>query len=277
MPQVSVIIPTYNRAQLIRETLSSVFAQTFRDFEVIVIDDGSTDDTLDVLNEYSNGIELYRISHSGQAAARNIGLQRSSSEYVAFLDSDDIWDVRFLEAMTRVLGNSPGAGFAFCDYGTFDERGIIRESFLPTEHKIRGDIFARLLQVNFICTGALLIRRTCFDEIGGFDPQLPVVEDWDLWLRLARKFMAEYEDEPLLRIRLNPFNLSRNPLIVYPLNLRVLEKLKHEFPVEARRYRPILLQQSRQFHLALANYFRVHRQPLPALKHLALLVSARFL
>lgn len=277
MPQVSVIIPTYNRAHLIRETLESVTAQTHHDFHVIVVDDGSTDDTPDVLRDYSNCIEYHRISHSGQSAARNIGLERSSGEYIAFLDSDDVWDNRFLEVMTQALDNSSGAGFAFCDYGTFEEGGVIQETFLPKGHKVQGDIFAHLLQVNFLCTGALLIRRVCFDEIGGFDPDLPLVEDWDLWLRLARKFKAKYIDEPLLHIRLNPLNPSRNPLGVYPLNLRVLEKMRRDFPDETRRFRPILQRQSQHFHLALANYFRVHRRPLPALKHIALMVSARFL
>ncbi len=276
MPRVSVIIPTFNRAHLLGATLESVRAQTFADYEIILVDDGSTDDTSAQFKNSRDPIRYLQTTHAGQGVARNFGMASARGEYIAFLDSDDLWHARFLEKMTAALEANQSVGLVYCDYATFDSSGIIAPAYLPPEHKLRGNIFPTLLESNFISTGALLIRRECFERVGGFDASLPLVEDWDLWLRLARLYGAQYVDEPLAQIRIDLSHTSRNPEMIYRLNLRVLAKLRREFPQDAKRFRLTLRGQNARFHGALAAYFRRSRRPLPACKHLLLMLAARF-
>lgn len=277
MPRISVIIPTFNRAGLIVETVESVWAQTMSDYELIVVDDGSTDDTQQSLVAWDGRIVSRRIEHAGQGAARNAGLEIAKGEHVAFLDSDDLWQPSFLEKASGALDRNPNAGFAYCDYATFDEHGIIRTADMPPRYKLGGHLFGELLESDFICTGAILVRRVCFDQVGGFDPRLVPVEDWDMWLRLARRYDAVYLDEPLARIRTSTSNPSRNPAVVYPLNLEVLAKLRREFPDDARVFRPVMRRQAAYFHRALAKYSAANRRPLALLRHLGLMLAAQYL
>jgi len=273
---VSVIIPTFNRAGLLRETLASVCAQTAAPFEILVIDDGSTDETAAMLAREFPPVTVHRIAHAGQGAARNVGIAHARGDAIAFLDSDDVWDARFVECMRAALDASPRAGFAYCDYALFDGARTLRENNVLPEHQLRGDVFPKLLETNFLCTGALLIRRECFARVGGFDPTLPPVEDWDLWLRLARRYPAEYVAASLVRIRVNALHASRNPQIIYARNLQLLDKLRREFPDDARRFRTLLRRHTQNFHWALATSFRVQGQRLRALKHYAHFVGAHF-
>ncbi len=277
MPRVSIIIPTYNRAHLIRETLDSVFAQTFHDFETIIVDDGSEDDTAHVLADLQARITYRQIPHAGASAARNAGMEIARGEFIAFLDSDDLWDARFLEKMTAVLDAASSAGFAYCDYATFDQRGIIQVAYLPSQHKIRGYLFPQLLECDFISTGALLIRRACLARVGEFDLRLKVAHDWDMWLRLARQFDAEYVDEPLARIRIDSRGLSQDTAAIHADNLQVLSKVRRELMGGDRRLRPIIRQNIAANHYALSKYFRITRRLLPTLKHYGLMIAAKFL
>jgi glycosyltransferase involved in cell wall biosynthesis len=277
MCRVSVIIPTYNRAGLILETLGSVLAQTFDDYEILVVDDGSEDNTEKALADLKQRIIYRRIRHAGASAARNVGLAMARGEYIAFLDSDDLWNARFLEKMAGTLDAAASAGFVYCDYATFDEQSIVKAAHLPPEYKIHGDLFARLVESDFISTGALLIRQECLRQVSGFDPRLAIAHDWDLWLRLAQRYNAEYVDEPLVKIRIHSQALSRNAQVIYADNLQVLDKLQREPSPDAQRLRPILRQQTARFHRELASYFRRANRPWPTLKHLVLMVGARFL
>lgn len=275
--RVSVIIPTFNRAKLLRETLASVMAQTIAPFEILVIDDGSTDNTCEMLAREFPNVCVHPISHAEQGAARNVGIAQARGDAIAFLDSDDVWETRFIEHMTNALLNFPRVGFVYCDYALFKGERVLRANNLRAEEKLGGDIFPNLLESNFLCTGALLIRRECFTRAGLFDETLPPVEDWDMWLRLARQFQAEYVDAALVRIREDPTHASRNPQIIYTRNLQLVAKLQREFPEEARRYARQLKQHTANFHYALATFFRTQLQPLPALKHYAQFARARFL
>jgi glycosyltransferase involved in cell wall biosynthesis len=277
MPRVSVIIPTYNRAGLIRQTIDSIWAQTVCDYEIVVVDDGSTDSTMAVLSGLGRALMLRRIEHSGQSAARNAALEIASGDLVAFLDSDDSWEPQFLEKMIRALDASPRLGFVYCDYSTFGENGVIREKDTTVDHKIEGRLFAPLLESCFISMGTVLIRRECLRHVGGFDTDLSSSEDWDMWLRLALQYDAGYVDEPLVRIRVSEHSPSRIPTNVYPLNLRVLAKLKREFPAETLPLDPLIRGQIARSHLALARHFGRRHKPLPLIKHLGLMLAARYL
>ncbi len=274
MADISVIIPAYNRGALIGPTLDSVRAQSYPDYELIVVDDGSTDDTIDRIlaaarsDQNAPPLVLLTIPHSGAGAARNAGLGQATGQYIAFLDSDDVWDPCFLEEMHAKLGRHPDAGFVYCDYGTFDQEGIKRRRNLFPEQKIAGNLFAALLEEDFLCTGALLFRRECFDRAGLFDSTLSVSEDWDMWLRIAQSMSAICLDEPLVRIRLDSGHASRNPEVIYTLNLRVLAKIRRLFPESHRRARPRIRRQQMRFHRALADYYRSNGQWRRAARHL---------
>ncbi|MGE5263499.1 MAG: glycosyltransferase family A protein, partial [Acidobacteriota bacterium] len=140
--KISVIIPTFNRRPLLAETLASVFDQTWGDFEIIVVDDGSEDDTptMDALS--SDRLVYHRIEHAGASAARNVGLALARGDYIAFLDSDDLWERQFLERMSAAFDKAPRAGFVYCDYTTFDGHGVVQKAYLPARHKLRGNLFA---------------------------------------------------------------------------------------------------------------------------------------
>jgi glycosyltransferase involved in cell wall biosynthesis len=277
MPLVSVIIPTYNRARLLAQTLESVRAQSVRDYEIVVVDDGSTDTTAELLDGLGYAIQVCRIKHSGQSAARNAGLRKARGPLVAFLDSDDLWEPQFLEKMTRALEANSRLGFVYCDYSIFDDRGFVRCRDMAPEHKLEGRLFTPLLQCDFICTGAILIRRECFQQVGVFDPDLAMSEDWDMWLRLSLKHQAGYVDEPLARIRASPESPSREPNRLYPMNLRVLEKIKRDFPEETRPLDPLIRRQIARSHLALMRRFGVERRLLPFVQHLGLMLAAKYL
>jgi len=275
MDRVSVIIPTHNRAGLIRETLDSVLAQTWGNYEIVVVDDGSEDDTAGVLAELGGRVIYRRIEHAGAGAARNVGLEMARGEFVAFLDSDDVWDARFMEKMLAALRQASWAGLAYCDYATFDDRGVIQVACLAPNEKIRGNLFPKLIEGDFLCTGSLLIRRTCLEQAGKFDPGLAVAHDWDMWLRLAWRNDAEYLDEPLLKIRFHPGNLSRNAQQVHTDNLRILAKLRRDF--QAKRFHPAIRTTALRSHRALFSHYRRTRRPLSALKQLGLMAVVRFL
>ncbi len=275
MDRVSVIIPTHNRAGLIRETLDSVLAQTWGNYEIVVVDDGSEDDTAGVLAELGGRVIYRRIEHAGAGAARNVGLEMARGEFVAFLDSDDVWDARFMEKMLAALRQASWADLAYCDYATFDDRGVIQAACLAPNEKIRGNLFPKLIEGDFLCTGSLLIRRTCLEQAGRFDPRLAVAHDWDMWLRLAWRNDAEYLDEPLLKIRFHPGNLSRNAQQVHTDNLRILAKLRRDF--QAKRFHPAIRTTALRSHRALFSHYRRTRRPLSALKQLGLMAVVRFL
>ncbi len=274
--KVSVIIPTYNRGQLLAGTLDSVYAQTRRALEVIVVDDGSEDDKVAQVCAFYDHLVYHRTAHRGAGAARNAGLAIACGEYVAFLDSDDQWQPRFLEHMTAALDDAPGTGFAYCDYATFGTRGMVRAAYLPPHHKQSGNVFVPLLETDFLSTGALVIRRACLARVGGFDPTLEMAEDWDLWLRLARAFDAAYVDEPLVRIRTDSDGLTRNTLQLHADNLRVLNKWRRAASGNALQ-RHLVRRSMRRSHRGLALwYWRAHN-PWLALRHHVLALASGFL
>jgi len=179
---ISVIIPVYNRPEQIKNAVESVLKQTYSNFELIVVDDGSTDDTPEVLSQYDAEITVFRISNSGVSAARNYGVDKASGSYIAFLDSDDEWKPKKLEKQLEFMlkGN--------WRISQTEEIWIRNGSFLnkrKKHEKPEGDIFIPSLQLCTVSPSAVMIKKYVYDQYGGFDETLPVCEDYDLWLRMA--------------------------------------------------------------------------------------------
>jgi glycosyltransferase involved in cell wall biosynthesis len=273
--KVSIITPTYNRARLLTQTLASVYDQTWCDYEIIVVDDGSEDDTPALGAASAQRLVYHRIEHAGASAARNAGLAIARGEYIAFLDSDDLWERQFLERMTTALDSAPAAGFVYCDYATFNTYGPVQPACLAPRYKLRGNLFARLIETDFISTGTLLIRRECLRRVGGFDPNLEIAHDWDLWLRLAREFDAEYVDESLVRIRMDSVRLTRNTPVLYSDNLQILTKLRRS--ADAADQLCLIRRNTLACHRGLFKYFWGIHRSLPALEHFARMLAAPLL
>jgi glycosyltransferase involved in cell wall biosynthesis len=208
VPRVSVVIPTYNRAQLIAESIKSVLDQTFTDFELIVVDDGSTDNTREVVDSFQDSrIRYICLENRGAAAARNNGIQASSGEYVAFLDSDDVLLKKALESGVQVLDRHPEVAFSCGQIYRMDEKGrVFGVRKLRCRHaSIRQgteEIVQFLVYGNHINTMTVMARRSCLFEVGLFDTTFRYgSEDFDLFVRLAKKYAVAYIAKPIAKAR----------------------------------------------------------------------------
>ncbi|MCL4503557.1 MAG: glycosyltransferase [Deltaproteobacteria bacterium] len=194
---VSVIIPTYNRAALVQEAVASVLAQSFRDFELIVVDDGSTDGTPEVLSPYASRLRfLRRENQSGVSAARNTGIAAARGEWLAFLDSDDLWLPEKLARQMAYLEEHPDLLICQTEE-TWVRRGI-RVNQPQTHRKIGGQIFYQSLERCMVSPSAVMLHRRLLAQHGGFDEELPAAEDYDLWLRLGWRYEIGLVPEPLI-------------------------------------------------------------------------------
>lgn len=196
MARVSVIIPTYNRGAFLEETVSSALAQTFTNWEILVVDDGSTDHTESVLAPYADALRYVRIAHSGVSAARNVGIRETGGEWVAFLDSDDLWLPKKLERQIRALQSSPEIPLCYTDEIWI--RHGRRVNPRARHQKYSGWIFERCLPLCIISPSSALIRRDLFEEVGAFDETLPACEDYDLWLRITLRYPVLLVEEKLI-------------------------------------------------------------------------------
>jgi len=196
MPRVSVIIPTYNRACFLQEAVESVLNQTFRGFELIVVDDGSTDCTPYVLQKWEAPIRWVRQENSGVSRARNVGIRAARGRYISFLDSDDLWLRDKLEAQVSFLDTNPH--YAVCYTDEMWVRRGRRVNPKKVHRKYSGWIFDRCLPLCIISPSSAMIRREVLDIVGYFDEDLPVCEDYDLWLRIASRFPIFFLDKKLI-------------------------------------------------------------------------------
>ena len=199
IPEVSVIIPTYDRRAVVREAIDSVFAQSFRAFELIVVDDGSTDGTADCLKDLDGMIRTERIDHGGPGAARNRGVELARAPMIAFLDSDDLWALTRLERHVAFMRANPGCAISqTAEIWIRDGRRVNP----GTRHRKRaGDIFVDSLRTCLISMSATMMRADLFRSIGGFDEIMSAAEDYDLWLRILIDHEAGLLDEPLVTRR----------------------------------------------------------------------------
>jgi glycosyltransferase involved in cell wall biosynthesis len=209
-PTVSVVIAAYNAARWIAETLDSVLAQTFRDFEVIVVDDGSTDQTSEVVAGYRDRIRYLRKENGGEPSARNVGIRATRGSYIAFVDADDLWLPEKLQLQMELLSRRPDLAWVYSDAIAFDgETGQELYKISEGAKLCAGDILRPLLLCSFIASPTPVIRRDVFEAVGYFDesPDLQIGEDWNMWLRIAAKHQVGLVTRPLARHRLHAASL----------------------------------------------------------------------
>ena len=185
MTVVSIIIPVFNSASTIAETVESAVNQTFPDIEIIIVNDGSTDETLTVLSQFDDPrIRVFSYENGGSSQARNHGIKKATGEFITFIDADDLWSPDKIELQVKTLRHNPDAGVAYSWTTFMDEAGCVLYHQTPAYDE--GDIYPALLVRNFMCSGSnILARRSVIEAVGEFDTQLSSVVDWEYYLRLA--------------------------------------------------------------------------------------------
>lgn len=230
MPLISVIIPACNAQKTIQDTIQSVLNQTYSDFEIIVINDGSTDNTLDHLaNILDPRLRVFSYTNSGANPSRNRGLAHATGDYVSFLDADDLWTPDKLEAQLCALKSHLNAAVAYSWTNFIDESGNILHS--GSYISASGYILAELAVVNFLENGSNpLIKKQAVLAVGGFDESLQACQDWDLWLRLAAKYEFVAVPSPQILYRVSINSVSSNVLKLETACLKVINRTFDEAP-----------------------------------------------
>jgi glycosyltransferase involved in cell wall biosynthesis len=225
-PLVSVIIPAYNAARYVGAAVESVLAQSYRPLEVIVVDDGSTDDTGGALGRYGGAVRYVRQPNRGPAAARNLGIRAATGRWLAFLDADDQWLPDKLRIQATCLAANPCVGLVHSDLLLWDEATDRRWQEDRARDRYAGSCYAQFFWRNGVTPSSVLLRRECLDKVGDFDCRIdkPSVEDYDLWIRIARHYELAYNPEPLVLYRLHANNGSKKTAVMMEQELYVLEK-----------------------------------------------------
>jgi len=231
-PIISVVIPTYNRKEALARAVSSVVAQSWAQWELIVVDDGSTDNTEEALWPFSDPRILYvrHTENRGGSAARNSGISRARGEYVAFLDSDDEW---FPEKLAEDVAafSRPGVGLVYCGKELVDPDGRVLLRRIPS---LEGELYRQLLAHDFIGScSRVAVRRDILEAIGGFDENLPARQDWDLWVRAAKLGKVGCVRKCLVRRHLGHEQISGSLKRICDGHAKVVEKYYKEFDAAA--------------------------------------------
>lgn len=230
MPEISVIIPAYNAEKTICKTIASVCEQTFTDLEILVIDDGSTDATLEKISTINDPrLQVFSYSNSGVAINRNRGIEKATGNYLAFIDADDIWMPNKIEDQWKALQNAPKAAVAYSWSDYIDSYGKLSHS--GQRSQFDGNVLPNLLVNNFLESGSNpLIRQIAIQKIGSFEPSLVPAEDWDFYLRLAAHYEFVLVPEVHILYRISTQAASANTTKMEAKSLQVIERVFREVP-----------------------------------------------
>ncbi len=232
-PEVSVILPTYNRAHLIKRAIQSVLNQTYQNFEIIVVDDGSTDNTEEIVRDLNNQKIRY-IRHNenkGAACARNTGIKVARGDYIAFQDSDDEWFPNKLERQMEVFKNAPlEVGVVYTGAWLIRNNKRIYRPLFTTKQR-EGNICKELFEerIAWMTTPVFIVRKECFNRLGLFEERLPSLSDWELWLRISKYYEFKYIDEPLVTQYYTANSISTDLNAHIEARKLILEKHFEEF------------------------------------------------
>jgi glycosyltransferase involved in cell wall biosynthesis len=261
--KVSVIIPTYNRESTLSRAIDSVLKQTYRNFEVIVVDDGSTDNTSRVIEKHKDRIRYYSKLHSGVSAARNLGLEKSEGTWVSFLDSDDYWLPKKLESQMEYLRKNPDIMIVQTDEYWMRNDKIVNP--MKKHKKYSGWIFEHCLPLCIVSPSAVLIHQKVFNDVGVFDESFPVCEDYDLWLRVSLKYkIALIPEKLVVKTGGHSDQLSRKYWGLDRYRVRALEKVLNDdlSPLQKRLVleeiikKLTILSEGRKKHAGLPNIYQ---------------------
>lgn len=234
---VSVIVPVYNAAATIAETIASVYSQQYSNWELILVDDGSKDNSLEILSGYNDPrVKVFSQPNRGVAAARNLGISKASGKYIAFLDADDLWRADKLQKSLEAL-TSGSYALVYTDVMEFESDLKMARFHTYSEPVDVNDDYHRLLTHDYISTLTVVVEKEVLDTVGNFDEMLFGTEDWDLWIRIAQAHSIFKVEEPLSFYRYSANGLSKNRDKHLKEELKVLNKHvlhNHALPTEIR-------------------------------------------
>jgi len=238
MPKVTVVIPAYNAMTYLPETLDSVLEQTFTDFEILIINDGSTDHIVSWASEIIDSrINLISQKNQGLPGARNTGIVHAQGEYVAFLDADDLWEPTKLEKQAQCLDSRPEVGLVYTWTLLVDQHG--RSTGTVTASHTEGNVWEKLLLGDVVGSGSsAMVRRSCFETVGFFDTELSSIEDCDMWVRIAAHYSLAVIKEILVYYRQHLQNMSRDYNKMMQNSRLKIEKKFQNVPFELLYLRP---------------------------------------
>lgn len=257
-PVVSVITPTFNRAAFLPQAIESVLGQTFADLELLIIDDGSTDNTRQLVESYAQDkrVRYFYQKNQGQSIARNRGLQEARGEFVCFLDSDNAWMLDKLEKSVNVMQEQKGIDILYGDFVEIDEQGA--ELGVNRMKRHSGRVTPELLKDNFVSMNTTMTRRACFECMGGFDTSDRLAEDYGLWLRLSTRYRFFYLPAVLGYYRIMQDQISTDKERRLKANEDLLLAFLERYPesvTRAERRRGLS-----HFYLRRARYFASNQQ-----------------
>jgi glycosyltransferase involved in cell wall biosynthesis len=212
-PLVSINLCCYNSERYLEETLESVFAQTFQDWQLVIIDDGSSDSTATIIRKHAcqrDNITVRSQANAGLAVSRNRALELSTGKYTALIDHDDVWMPDKLEHQVRQLESDDHLGLSYTSALVIDGEGRILRPYIRREVIAEGEVWKQLFLGDFIACSSVLIRREAIDRVGAFRPELRITEEYDLFLRIAEKYAIGRIDLPLVKLRMHSANASWN-------------------------------------------------------------------
>lgn len=236
MPVISVIIPAYNAERYLEKSLESVLNQTYKDFEIIIVNDGSTDATdriaRNFVAEYPDVIQYFQQSNRGVGAARNTGIAHAKGQYLAFLDADDRWLPQKLQVQIDFMKRNPEYGFSYSDVFAMDDDNHCGKRMMMLKHPRSGYIFYDLLKENFVSLPTSLIKKECLQVTGAFceEREIMSAEDHHFWLKTALFFKGGYINQPLAYYRLRPGSISSCKVKHRKICIRTILKIAQQFP-----------------------------------------------
>jgi glycosyltransferase involved in cell wall biosynthesis len=222
-PAASIIIPNYNHAQYVGDAITSVLNQTCSDFEVIVVDDGSKDNSREVIDRFGEKVRAIYQQNQGLSAARNTGIQAARGAYIGVLDADDMYEPEFIDTLVCLLESRKDADGVYCGYRFVDHLNNPLPQIEAREVKPEH-LHQALVDGNFLVPESMFVRKYCYDKVGLFDTALTALEDFDMWLRITSQFKVIYTTKLLTRHRILPGSMSSDPTRQFQNRLNVIKK-----------------------------------------------------
>lgn len=210
-PKISIVIPTHNSSKTIYNCLHSILLQDYKEYDIIVVDDGSEDDTTNIVKSFNHAhLTVIEQENKGVSAARNAGIRKASGDLIAFLDSDDFWLPNKLSRQVEILNNNETLGLVAT--GAIYSKDKI--NYLMSNKNIEGDIFDTLLNGNIIITSSVLVKKIIIEEIGFFNEKIYLGEDWEMWLRIASRNKIKLISQPYLIYSVSPLKKYPDELVI---------------------------------------------------------------
>ena len=265
MPKVSIIIPTYNCAHFLREAIESALNQTYQHIEIIVVDDGSSDGTKELLKGYQHGypdkFRFYCQDNRGSSAARNLGIKNAEGEFIALLDSDDYWSSQKLKKQMTLFEEDPQIAFSFTN-ACILKNGHMTGNYVRADESelIKGELFYDLFFRNFIPFSSVVFKKSIINEIGLLDETLWSIQDFEWLLRVIRHYKIRYIDECLVTYRVHNTNISKHMEIRHKEGLEVLKRTIAQYPELKQKLgkRLIRLLADKYFYFGYALFDKNH-------------------